>query len=212
MNLQGMRRAYHVGRLNDDELPADPFVLLERWLEDAVETQEIEPNAMALATATKEGLPSVRFVLLKGVSHAGIVFFTNYESRKARELDATGHGAAAMWWPQLERQVRAEGAVSRLDPAESDAYFDLRPRGSKLGAWSSPQSEPVASRAELEERAKATSERFAGAEVPRPPFWGGYLLAPNRLEFWQGGGDRLHDRFAYSLDEGGEWVRTRLAP
>lgn len=211
MNLAHARRAYRVGSLSENDLTDDPIDLLQAWLRRAEEAGEAEPNAMALATVSPSGAPSVRFVLLKEVTTAGLTFFTNYEGRKAADLDATGVGAAAFWWPHLERQARAEGRVERISREASEAYFRSRPRGSQLAAWAAQQSRPLGSRAELEARAAAAEERFAGGEVPCPPHWGGYLLVPSRLEFWQGRDDRLHDRFLYSRDVGA-WSLTRLAP
>lgn len=211
MGFEELHRAYRVGSLSEDELLDDPLELLGSWLQRAVDAREIEPNAMALATTDAAGRPSVRFVLLKQVTERGITFFTNYESRKARELDATGNAAVAFWWPYLERQVRVEGSVERLPREASDRYFQSRPYGSQVGAWTSPQSQPLAGRAELEAAAEAMRRRFPAGDVPRPPFWGGYLLLPRRLEFWQGRDDRLHDRFLYTR-EGDSWARVRLAP
>ncbi len=211
MGFAELRKAYRVGSLEESELTDDPTELLTAWLRRAVEAGEAEPNAMALATVGADGRPSVRFVLLKDLTQAGVTFFTNYGSRKAHELDTSHTAAVALWWPHLERQVRVEGRVERLERAASEEYFKSRPRGSQLGAWTSPQSQPLASRAELEALAAEVRARFADGEVPCPPGWGGYLLRPERVEFWQGRDDRLHDRFLYSL-EGGTWSRSRLAP
>lgn len=211
MRLDELRRAYRVGSLGREELMADPLDMLAAWVRRAEEAGEVEPNALALASVAADGRPSVRYVLLKEVSPAGLTFFTNYESRKAHELDGAGVAAAALWWPLLERQVRAEGRVERVPRAVSEAYFATRPRGSQLGAWTSPQSSPLEDRGELEARAAAVTARFAGGDVPCPPHWGGYLLRPERVEFWQGRDDRLHDRFLYTR-EGDAWGITRLAP
>ena len=211
MRFDDLRRAYRVGSLGPDDLADDPLELLTTWLERAAAAGEPEPNAMALASVAADGRPSVRFVLLKEVTPAGLTFFTNYESRKARELDGSGAAAVALWWPVLERQVRVEGSVERVARATSEAYFGSRPRGSQLGAWTSQQSRPLADRAEIESRAAAVAARFEGGAAPCPPHWGGYLLRPERVEFWQGRDDRLHDRFLYSL-EGAAWSLTRLAP
>ncbi len=211
MDFDELRRAYRVGSLSESELTADPIDLFRQWLQRAVEAREAEPNAMALSTVGTDGRPSVRFVLLKHVTEEGVTFFTNYQSRKAGELDASRMAAVAFWWPQLERQVRIEGSVERVPQQVTDEYFHSRPYGSQLGAWTSPQSQPLANRAELEALAAQMRARFPEGEVPCPPHWGGYLLRPDRFEFWQGRDDRLHDRFLYSL-EGGAWSIGRLAP
>ncbi len=225
-----MRTDYRRGALDADALGDDPLAALATWIEAAAEAGAEEPNAMALATVSAEGVPSVRFVLCKGVTPAGadddgtndgtrdgggrgaVRFFTNYESRKAADLDATGVAAATFWWDRLERQVRLEGSVARLDAAASDAYFASRPRGSRVGAWASPQGREVEDREALERLAAEAEARFEGTdEVPRPPFWGGYVLTPTYVEFWQGRSSRLHDRIAYAWEAGG-WRTSRLAP
>jgi pyridoxamine 5'-phosphate oxidase len=170
-----------------------------------------DTTLVALATADADGRPSVRIVLLRGVDERGFVFHTNYKSRKARELAVNPHAALCFHWPKLEEQIRVEGSVERLPPDESDAYFAGRPRGSQLGAWTSEQSEILASREKFDEEYAATEARFAGQLVPRPPFWGGYLIAPSRIEFWYGRTDRLHDRILY-VREGMAWTIQRLYP
>ena len=196
-----------------EELDSDPRRQLERWLEDARTAGLHEPEAMALATATRGGQPSVRMVLMRGLDERGICFFTNLESRKAAELAANPYAAAVLHWgPPLERQVRVEGAVEQLDGQDSATYFATRARGSQLAAWASPQSEPIASRALLEERYAATEARFADEDaVPLPPFWGGYRVLPNAYELWQGRPNRFHDRARYERTAEG-WARLRLAP
>lgn len=208
------RRSYSRGSLEDGGLPDDPLAYLRECLSAAAAAGNAEPNAMALATATAGGLPSVRYVLLKGVADGALVFYTNYASRKADELEANPRAAAALWWPELERQVRVEGTVARTSRAESEAYFRTRPRGSQLGAWASPQGREVRDRAELEGMVRAVSARFAAGELPLPDDWGGYRLTAQRVEIWQGREDRLHDRFAFTLDadEPGGWRWARLAP
>lgn len=210
--LERLRREYTRTSLEEAHLPADPFLLLEQWLYEALEAQLLEPTAMVLATATPEGLPSARVMLLKGLENGALIFYTNYESRKARELESNPHAAAVLFWAELERQVRVEGRVERLSSQESDAYFQSRPREAQLGAWASPQSRPIPSRAFLEERFRHLQEQFASADsIPRPPFWGGYRLIPHTVEFWQGRPNRLHDRIRYQLQPAG-WLRERLAP
>lgn len=199
------------GSLGEDALPDDPFELLLGSLTEAAEAGNREPNAMALATSTRTGAPSVRFVLLKEVADGTIAFFTNYQSRKAVELEENPRAAAVLWWPELERQVRIEGIVARTSRAETEAYFRTRPRGSQLGAWASPQSSEISGRDELKRLTDAASERFAGSELSAPDHWGGYRLVADRFEMWQGRDDRLHDRFLYTRQASG-WRRTRLAP
>ena len=197
--------------LDEEDLDPDPLRQFHRWYADAHEVGEREPDAMALATSRPDGAPSVRFVLLKAVDEAGFVFYTNWRSRKGRELEANPRAALAFRWVLLERQVRVTGDVSKLDAAASDAYFATRPRAAQLGAWASDQSQPVASRADLDEHLEVATARFAGREVPRPPWWGGFRVRPVEFEFWLSRPDRLHDRFQYHLREDG-WVRQRLNP
>ncbi len=192
-----------------DDLDPDPLRQFERWFEDAAGAVDV-PEAAALATATPDARPSVRMVLLKGADERGFAFFTNYESRKGRELADNPHAALVFHWQPLGRQVRVEGGVERVDAAESEAYFRTRPLGSRLAAWASPQSRSLTDRAELERLYADAVERF-GENVPLPPNWGGLRLVPNAYEFWQHGGDRLHDRVHYARDATG-WSRTRLAP
>lgn len=211
MSEISLRRRYLRGSLGEDVLPNDPFELLLASLSEARAAGNPEPNAMALATSTRGGVPSVRFVLLKEVADGAIVFFTSYQSRKAQELEDNPRAAASLWWPELERQVRVEGVVARTSRAETEAYFKTRPPGSQLGAWASPQSQELASREELERLTAAVAARFAGGELPAPEHWGGYRLVAERFEMWQGRDDRLHDRFLYTRQANG-WRRARLAP
>jgi pyridoxamine 5'-phosphate oxidase len=190
---------------------SDPLAQLRDWYEHAVAAGLPEPEAMALATATPDGAPSVRFVLLKGIDERGVEFYSNYESRKGRELAANPRAALAILWRPQHRQVRVEGTVERLTAEESDAYFATRPRGAQLGAWASPQSEVVRDRDVLDRALADAEERFAGAPVPRPPHWGGFLVRPERIELWQGRLNRLHDRLRYVREAGG-WRIERLAP
>jgi len=195
----------------ETSLDPNPIVQLARWIADALESDAIEPNAMALATASPDGKPAVRYVLLRGVDEGGLRFYTSYFSRKGRQLEVNAFAAAAIHWAHLHRQVLVEGAVHVLSEDESDAYFASRPRGHQLGAWASEQSEPVASRDVLEERFAHFEERFAGEDIPRPHSWGGYAIVPERFEFWQGRDNRLHDRFEYRR-EAGAWRIGRLQP
>lgn len=197
--------------LTTSDLDPDPVRQFAAWLEHARHAGVHEPEAMALATASADAAPSARMVLLRGFGPAGFDLYTNYESRKAGELDANPRAALVFHWDSVGRQIRIEGSVSRIGGAESDAYFAGRPRGSQIGAWASAQSTPLGSRAELEDRVAQLTERFDGRPVPRPPGWGGYRLRPAAYEFWQHGGDRLHDRFHYQPDGPG-WRITRLSP
>jgi pyridoxamine 5'-phosphate oxidase len=191
---------------------SEPLQLVRAWYEEAVAAGLPEPTAMALATASADGAPSVRFVLHKGIEDDGVRFFTNYESRKGRELAANPRAAIAMWWHPLHRQVRMEGRVERLPDADSDAYYASRERGSRLGAWASPQGRAIPSREWLEERMAEAEARYPGEDVPRPDYWGGYLLRPTSVELWQGRPNRLHDRRHFALGEDGAWTEQRLAP
>lgn len=191
----------------------EPLSVLNAWYAEAVRRGDPTPDAMTLATASRDGRPSARIVLFKGLQRGAVLFVTNYKSRKGRELDENPRAALVMHFPLMQRQVRLEGRVERASSAESEQYFRSRPRGSQLGAWASPQSQPITSRAELEALAKGVEQRFAGQDVERPAFWGGYLVFPERVELWLGGADRLHDRFSYTHNRDGEsWTIERLAP
>jgi pyridoxamine 5'-phosphate oxidase len=198
--------------LTEADLLPDPIALLERWYAEARAADVPQAEAMTLATATPDGRPSARIVLLKGIDARGLTFFTNEQSRKGRELTANPWAALVLLWAALERQVRATGAVVRLSREESDAYFATRPRGSQLAAWASEQSRPLARRSDLDARWAALEARHAEQSVPRPPHWGGFRVEPDAIEFWQGRADRLHDRFAYTRVADGGWERTRLQP
>lgn len=211
-DLPDLRREYKKRRLRIKDLAAEPTEQFQRWFEEAQQAGVPEPNATALATATPSGRPSARMVLLKGVDERGFAFFTNYKSRKAKELEANPQAALVFWWQVLERQVRVEGQVRRMGPEEADVYFRSRPRESQLGAHASPQSQAVESRKALEERFEEVRSRYEGREVPRPEHWGGFRLEPDAVEFWQGRPGRLHDRLRYRRTEGGTWTIERLAP
>jgi pyridoxamine 5'-phosphate oxidase len=235
MPFPDTRREYSLGGLDRDDLASDPLAQFRRWFGDASASRgasrlrrigialfdlwhavlgqpPVDVNAMVLATADHQGRPSARTVLLKGIDARGFTFFTNYDSRKGRELAENPRAALVFFWPGLERQVLVSGEVTRLTAEESERYFRSRPLGSRIAAWASNQSAPVPDRATLEERWRETAARFPGDDVPLPPNWGGFLLAPSRIEFWQGRANRLHDRFSYTREAGGEWRIERLAP
>jgi pyridoxamine 5'-phosphate oxidase len=211
MDAGSLRREYTRAGLHEADMDPDPIVQFRTWLENVIEADLHEPNAMILATATRDGRPSARTVLLKGYDERGFVFYTNYGGRKAGELEANPACALLFYWGELERQVRIEGRAVRLSGEESDAYFASRPRGSRLGAWASQQSRPVGDRTILEERLVALEEEYRDREIPRPPFWGGYRVEPHAIEFWQGRENRLHDRISYRR-ETGVWKLERLQP
>jgi pyridoxamine 5'-phosphate oxidase len=209
--LASLRAEYQLSGLDETDLASDPVTMFTQWFDNARETGVLEPNAMVLATVSADGVPSARTVLLKGLSAHGFVFFTNYESRKARDLLANPHCSLVFGWYQLQRQVRVEGIASRIPRSETEEYFASRPRDSQLGAWASAQSTVVGSRAELDSAYAEVEERFAGGDVPAPAHWGGYVVAPERVEFWQGRRKRMHDRLEYRRTGDG-WETGRLAP
>ena len=210
-SLANLRKSYERAELDESASDPDPLRQFERWLDEAIAAQLPEPNAMTVATVGADGRPSTRPVLIKGCDARGIVWYTNYESRKGRELALHPYAALQFHWVELERVVRIEGRVGKVDPAESDAYFASRPLDSRIGAWASPQSQVIASRGVLIANAAKVSARYLLAP-PRPPHWGGFRLVPEAWEFWQGRKSRLHDRLRYRTDDAGRWVRERLAP
>jgi pyridoxamine 5'-phosphate oxidase len=209
MSISNLRTDYGRGELSEQSAAHDPIEQFSRWFDEARAAGVRDVNAMSLATASPDARPSTRIVLLKEFDGSGFVFYTNYESRKGRELRDNPLACALFFWVELERQVRIEGSVARVPEEESDRYFSQRPLEARLGAWASPQSEPIAGRAELEARMDQARARFP--DPPRPPYWGGYRIAPARIEFWQGRASRLHDRLLYEREPGG-WRRSRLAP
>jgi pyridoxamine 5'-phosphate oxidase len=235
MSIADLRREYNLTGLRRADLEADPIVQFGKWFDQAAGArasgrlrkfcirlykslllvggmEPMDANAMTLATTDDQGRPSARVVLLKGVDQRGFVFYTNYESRKGRELERNPQAALVFYWSDLERQICVAGSVARVSVEESDAYFNSRPRGSRIAAWASQQSEPVQDRAALEDRWRQFETKYPGQDVPRPPHWGGYLLKPDRLEFWQGRPNRLHDRFRYTRQPDGGWKIDRLSP
>lgn len=211
--LADMRRDYTRDGLSEEQAPLEPFQLFQAWFADAVKTEQlpVEPNSMMLATVDPDGRPHCRVLLLKALDARGFTFFTNYDSAKGQHLAGNPFAAMTFFWPALERQVRIEGRVERVTPQESDAYFQVRPLGSRLGAWASPQSQVIADRGELQTLLADTELRFMDTAPHCPPHWGGYRLLPERIEFWQGRASRLHDRLNYRLLDG-KWQRERLAP
>jgi pyridoxamine 5'-phosphate oxidase len=212
MTLIDLRREYSRQGLREEDADPDPIRQFRVWIEQALAAQLPEPNAMTLATATPDGRPAVRVVLLRGYDERGFVFYTNYDSRKGQELAANPRAALALYWAELERQIRIEGHVERVTPKESDDYFQTRPWESRLGAWASRQSSVIPDRAFLEREMEQLKARFPDGHVPRPPHWGGYRVVPASIEFWQGRPGRLHDRLRYLRQEGGDWLRQRLSP
>jgi pyridoxamine 5'-phosphate oxidase len=211
VDLASLRAEYQLSGLDEADLAPDPVTMFSQWFDDVRSAGVLEPNAMVLATASPQGVPSARTVLLKGLTTQGFVFYTNHESRKGRELAANPHCSLVFGWYELQRQVRVEGTAQRVPRAETEAYFASRPRGSQLGAWASPQSTVVASRTALDTSYDEVAERFADGDVPPPPHWGGYVVTPLRVEFWQGRRSRMHDRLEY-LRDGVGWTTRRLAP
>ncbi len=213
LSLADRRLTYARETLSEVAVNPDPIVQFQHWFDQALEAQLIEPNAMMLATASPDGRPSARMVLLKEIDGRDFVFYTNYESRKGQELAANPYAALVFYWAELERQVRIEGEAGKVSRAQSEAYFETRPRGSQLGAWASHQSQVVGSKADLERKLAELQAQYQGsAPVPTPEFWGGFHVKPVKIEFWQGRPDRLHDRLQYCLTADGSWLIERLSP
>ena len=212
-NIEDLRKSYQHGALEIADLTSDPMDLFRRWWHEAVEAEIDEANAMTLATVNKLGHPSARIVLLKGLTHEGFEFFTNYQSQKAKDMEENSNVALLFFWKEMERQIRIEGTVEKVSRERSEKYFQSRPRGSQIGAWTSPQSQVIPDRSILDENGKNITEKFSEVDpLPLPDFWGGYLVRANMLEFWQGRPDRLHDRFRYVQQPNGLWTVERLAP
>ncbi|TVQ67443.1 MAG: pyridoxamine 5'-phosphate oxidase [Balneolaceae bacterium] len=207
-----LRREYDGKPFDETSADPDPFTQFESWFGDAVKHIGQDPNAMILATADKEGQPTSRTVLLKGFDEEGFVFYTNYNSRKAKSIEENPRVSLTFYWPDLMRQIQVHGTAEKVPPEISDEYFNSRPDGSKLGAWASDQSSPISSRYALEEQLKQYEETFRDTGIPRPPHWGGYRVVPFRIEFWQGRLNRLHDRISYRNEENGRWIIERLSP
>lgn len=215
-SISSIRQEYLLATLSEKEVSPSPIDQFERWLNEAMKSEVLEPTAMVLSTVSAEGQPSSRVVLLKDLDSNGFVFYTNYSSKKGVELSQNARASLLFFWPELQRQVRIEGEVKRVNPEQSTTYFQSRPKGSQLGAWASPQSQVVPHREFLDERIEEMEKKFEGLEVlPRPEHWGGFSLIPNRIEFWQGRGSRMHDRIRYertSSSVTSEWKIERLAP
>ncbi|MDB5248932.1 MAG: Pyridoxamine 5-phosphate oxidase [Segetibacter sp.] len=209
-HISGIRKDYMLKSLLEEDVQANPIEQFSTWWTEAIDSKIDEVNAMTLSTATPDGIPSARVVLLKGFTNEGFIFFTNYLSHKGTELAKNPRAALTFYWKELERQVRIEGTVEKVSELDSDAYFQSRPAGSRIGAWASPQSTVIASRDIIEESVQKYKAQF-GENIPRPPHWGGYIVKPVKLEFWQGRSSRLHDRIQY-LRQNGEWRTGRLAP
>ena len=211
-DIADIRTDYTKASLDFEQTATNPISQFRKWFEEAKKAEVPDPNAMTLSTVAGNKRPAARIVLLKDIQEDGLVFFTNYESRKGHEIEQNPFGALTFFWQALERQVRIEGRIEKVDSAVSDAYFASRPRGSQVGAWASPQSQEIQSRGMLEINEKNLEEKFTGQDIPRPEHWGGYIVRPDYVEFWQGRSSRLHDRIVYELQPNHSWSRKRLAP
>lgn len=205
-------KQYGISELLEKDVDANPFTQFEVWYEDANNAGFVHPDAFSMATSTSEGIPSVRMLLLKGFDEAGFVFYTNSESKKGAELNENPRAAMCFWWDKLERQVRIEGDIERVSDEEAEGYFHSRPRGSQIGAWASRQSSVIENREYLDNLFRKFEEQYGSADIPKPPYWNGYLLVPAEIEFWQGRPNRLHDRLRYRKSENGVWIIERLSP